>query len=161
MEEKKKKNWFKRHPILTVIGAIILIFVIIGAVSGGDNSPTSNTNEADSGEEQTAAPMEVVTTDFIAEFDANQLAAEEKYVGKPVQFTAKINNISEDIMGSPFLSLVPENADEYYLGTTIQCVFEEASQLTSLTNGQTVTVKGTAAEQTVGIISVKDCEVVN
>jgi hypothetical protein len=33
--EKAKQNWFKRHKKLTIMGGIILLFIIIGAVSGG------------------------------------------------------------------------------------------------------------------------------
>ena len=43
--------------------------------------------------------------EVIADFDKNQLAAEEKYGGKMIQFSAYVDNISEDIMGDPFLAL--------------------------------------------------------
>lgn len=52
MEEKteKKKNWFIRHKIITVIITIFVVFGIIGATSGNSSNmpssttPTSNTN---------------------------------------------------------------------------------------------------------------------
>ena len=153
-----------------IIGVVVFIVVIgiIGAASGG-NSNTSTTNNNTNTEasktnsnEPTQAPTAtvVVATDFIAEFDKNQLAAEEKYKGKLIEFTAKVKNISEDIMGSPFLSLEPETAEKYYYGTTIQCFFKEKSALTSLENGQVVTLRGTADTQSLGIIGVKNCQVV-
>lgn len=153
-----------------IIGVIIFFVVIgiVGALAGGDNNTASNTNNQTSDttnqqeqpQVQDQTPMTVVTADFIAEFDKNQLAAEEKYKGKLIEFTAKIKNISEDIMGSPFLSLEPELADEFYYGTTVQCFFEDKSQLTSLENGKTITVRGTADTQSLGIIGVKKCQVV-
>ncbi len=166
---KPKKGGERKLKKKIIIGVIVFIVVvgIIGAASGGDNntSTTNNTateatnnNQSQPAEEQTATT--VVATDFIAEFDKNQLAAEEKYKGKLIEFTAKIKNISEDITGTPFLSLEPETAEEYYFGTTIQCFFKEKSELTSLENGQVVTLRGTADTQSLGIIGVKSCQVV-
>jgi hypothetical protein len=103
--------------------------------------------------------MKVVTADFIAAFDKNQLSAEEKYKGKLIEFTAKVQNISE-VMGSPFLSLEPETPEESYFGTTIQCFFKDKSQLLSLANGQKVTVQGTVDTESFGVIGVEDCQVV-
>lgn len=46
---EKKKNWFAKHKILTVIGAIVLI-AIIGGAAGGDKSSksTDSTNGSSS-----------------------------------------------------------------------------------------------------------------
>lgn len=154
-----------------IIGVIVFIIVIgvIGALAGGDTDTPSqqqaNTNNNESQQsqpEQTQqqAAMEVVAADLIAEFDSNQLAAEEKYKGKQVKFSAKVANISEDILGAPFLSLEPESAEEYYFGTTIKCDFKEKSELTSLSKGQTATVEGKLDTQSLGIITIKDCKIV-
>ena len=127
------------------------------AAGGGENKTrTTNNNTAantdsaqqaqNAQEEPTVEATKVVTTDFIAEFDKNQLAAEEKYKDKLVEFTAVIANISEDIMGTPFLSLKPSD-DKYYVGTTIKCDFKEKSQLTSFANGQTITLQGSVSTQ--------------
>ena len=76
-----------------------------------------------------------------------------------MQFTGYIKNISEDILGSPFLSINP-NTDKYYFGTNIQCFFKDKSELTSLKNGQKVTLQGRLTSQSLGIIVIKDCKVV-
>jgi hypothetical protein len=39
-----KKNWFKRHKVLTVIGALILLVIVGGATGGSKN--TTNTNKS-------------------------------------------------------------------------------------------------------------------
>ena len=103
--------------------------------------------------------IKVNTQEFIAEFDKNQLAAEEKYKGKLIEFSAYIDNISEDILGSPFLSLKPTNT-EYYFDTSIQCFFADKSELISLQNGQKVTVQGKVDTQSLGIIVIKECKVI-
>jgi len=40
----KKKNWFLRHKILTGLGALVLLFIVIGTANGGKSStPTGST----------------------------------------------------------------------------------------------------------------------
>ncbi|OIP73624.1 MAG: hypothetical protein AUK08_03580 [Candidatus Pacebacteria bacterium CG2_30_36_39] len=42
--QEKQGNWAQRHPILTGILGIILLFIVIGASSGGSDTPTSQSN---------------------------------------------------------------------------------------------------------------------
>lgn len=142
----------------------LMVLGIIMAATGGESNKSANqeSKQVQPKQEGQAKPQEAIqleTSEFISEFDKNQLAAEEKYKGKLIEFTAYIDNISEDILGSPFLSLKPTN-DEYYFDTSIQCFFEDKANLTSLQNGQKVTVQGTANTQDLGIIGVKDCKVI-
>jgi len=46
MPSEKKKSWFDRHPILTVILILFLIGIIWGPISGS-SSETSNQNESE------------------------------------------------------------------------------------------------------------------
>lgn len=164
---EKKKGGMGKKIILGIVG-IIVLFVIIGAVGGGGKKETPPT--APAGEQREEArpeeeqPIEealsVSTAEFITEFDENQLAAEEKYKDKLIEFTAVIGNISEDILGTPFLSLKP-TAEEFYMGTTIKCSFKEKSELTAVKNGQTVTLQGVVDTQSLGIISIKSCKIVS
>ena len=166
-EVEKKQNWFMRHKIWT---AIIVVFIVISIGNSGKSSDTKSVTQPSQpaqeqptankpAEKPTAVPISYETVDaksMIAEFDENQLAAEKKLI----QFTAKIINISEDIMGNPFLSLAPTSASDTYFGTSIQCVFKNKEDLTTLKNGQKVTLNGEAQKQTIGIITVKNCQVV-
>ena len=159
----KQKNWFMRHKILT----IIIIIIVIGAIkASGSSSIDENTSDSISSPAETEQVEEQMSYEevdmvaFISEFDNNQLAAEDKYKDKNIKLTAKISNISEDIMGNPFLSLEPINGGDYYMGTHIQCIFEDKSSLMNVANGQVVTVQGVASEQTLGIIGIDNCQIV-
>jgi len=152
------RNWFVRHKIITGILALFLIGIIITSVNGGSSNTSNNTNNTSNAEE-TKTATKVTTTAFIGEFDKNQLSAEQKYKDKLVEFSAVIDNISEDIASTPFLSLKP-SSDQYYVGTTIKCSFASKSDITSLANGQTVTLQGTVKNQSLGIIDIRDCKVV-
>lgn len=155
-------------PVKIISGIIvtIIIFWVIGAIFGGSknsNNTTSSTNGAQPTQEVAiSAPIVVDATALVAEYDKNKLAAQDKYTGKFVQTTAFIKNISDDIMGSYYLSLNPTN-DQYYFGTTIACYFADKSQkskLTALANGQSVTVTGKMSDMSLGFVDMKECNIV-
>lgn len=160
-----QRNWFGRHKIITGILVIIVVFGIIGAAgSKGGNTSTSsgnNTTTTDSNNQPEAkpTPMVIDAVSLVGEYDKNKLSAQDKYTGKVVQTTAFIQNISSDITGSYYLSLKPSD-DQYYVGTTLQCFFADKKVLTSLANGQSVTVAGTMQEMSLGIVEMKDCSLV-
>lgn len=158
--ETKKKNWFRRHPIITGILALIIIFVVIGAAgSSKGTSSSSNSTASSSSPTPAAKPMIIDATSLVGEYDKNKLSAQDKYTGKVVQTSGYIKNISSDITGSYYISLNPSN-DQYYFGTTIQCYFNDKSQLTSLANGQQATVQGTMQDMSLGIVEMKDCQII-
>lgn len=158
-----QRNWFRKHPILTGIFGLIIFFVVIGVAGskGGSSNTTSDTGNSTANATQApkTPPMVVDATALVGEYDKNKLAAQDKYTGKIVQTTAFIDNISSDIAGSYYLSLKPSN-DQYYAGTTFQCYFNDKSALTSLANGQSVTVTGTMQDMSLGIVEMKDCSLV-
>lgn len=56
----KKKNWFARHKVLTVILGIVVLIIIAGAAGGGaDTDTTNNSNESteSNASESDAAPV--------------------------------------------------------------------------------------------------------
>lgn len=157
-----QRNWFRKHPILTVILALFVIGMI-GSANGGTKTDTTTKSTNSESPEVTQQPTEeAITIDakvLVGEYDKNKLAAQDKYTGKTIKTTAFIKNISSDILGSYFLSLNPVN-DQYYFGTSIQCYFETKDQLTSLENGQKVTVQGKMQDMSIGIVQMKECSVV-
>lgn len=161
--EEKKKSWFRRHKIITGIIVLVVLFGIIGA--GGSKTSTNNTagnnqaaNEATT--QQTATVVEPLA--LIGEYDKNKIAAQDKYTNKLVQLTAYVSNISNDVTGKYYLSLHPTN-EQYYVGTSITCYFADKSaksEITSLENGQSVTVQGTMGDMSLGIVVMNNCKVV-
>lgn len=101
--------------------------------------------------------LEVEINSFIKEFDDNQLAAESKYKGKSVKFTGFVDNISEDILGDPYISIKPTN-EQYYFDTSIQCYFDSKDALFNIKNEQQATFQGKVDTQSLGTIVVKNCQ---
>lgn len=46
-----EKNWIKRHPVWTGVIGIVVLFIIIGAFSGGDNSSNTQTPNQNNNQE--------------------------------------------------------------------------------------------------------------
>lgn len=53
-EQPKKKNWFARHKVLTVIGALILIGAVGAGMNGSKNDGGDTAQPAANGEQATA-----------------------------------------------------------------------------------------------------------
>ena len=169
---QKKPNWFRRHPIITGIIVLILLSGVIDAFKNdkpmSNVSQTSPTAQAEIRKDEPTAtqtpakeeikPMTVVLADFVKEFDDNQLSAESKYKNKLVSFSGYIKNISEDVMGSPYLAIQPV-ADEYYFDTYVQCYFKNKNDLMSIKNGQMIEVTGKVESQSLGNVLIKDCSI--
>jgi hypothetical protein len=165
-----QRSWFRRHPILTVILALILIGIIGGAVGGNKNnsSPqptqTANNTQAQNNPQvtpqATQQPTIVDATTLIGEFDKNKLAANDKYTGKLVQTTGYISNISGGDLGGDYYIVINPSAGQDYFGTDIQAFFKDKTVLTTLSNGDKVTVQGTMGDMTLGSVVINDCSVV-
>lgn len=138
---------------LVIIGAIILLG-IIGA-AGGSKSSTSTTNTSSNGSTPTPREVVKVTAREIADaFDENQVAAEQNWAGKYVEFSAKISNITDN--GLSFTNV----ASKDFSLAQISCKIKDKQQILSLKNEQTITVRGVVGKQTIGVIDLSECEVV-
>ncbi len=153
------RNWFVKHPFVT----IILVFIVIGIAnsSGGakKSDNVSNTNSAAVQQKATTPEvkpeaMKITAKQLADDFDENQVAAEKKWENKLVTFTATVSNITE--YGISFSNI----ASKQFSMSQISCKISDKDQLLSLKNGQSATVKGVVGGQTIGVIDLKDCEVV-
>lgn len=155
------RSWPARHPILTAILALFIIGMGIGAVSGGGSETSKPEVKTETEvtstkvvEEGAPAPMQIKVTELADEFDENQVAAEAKWEGKLVEFAAEISNITDS--GVSFHNV----SSKEFSFTQISCRIADKNQLLSLKNGELVTVQGTVGKQSLGVIDIKDCKVV-
>lgn len=142
-------------------GIIFIGLIVIGVIASmgksGSTTPTSNSNNTTQkqGEQQpTKEPEQVTATAIADDFDGNQVAAESKWNGKYVQFTAVVSNITDS-----GLSFSDVGSKQFSL-TQISCKVDDKQSLLSLKNGESVTVKGTIGKQTIGVVDMSDCEVI-
>ncbi len=143
--------------ILKIIGGLFLVLIvlgIIGTAAGGKKTTSDTGNNQPAQEAKVQEPTIIKVQELADDFDSNQVAAESKWKGKLVQFTAEITNITQ--YGLSFSKI----ASKQFSMTQISCKVTDKQQLLSLKNGQTVTVKGVVGGQTIGVIDVSDCSVV-
>ena len=131
----------------------LLALIVIGTISASGGS-----KKADDATAKTTAPDKTATVvdvkAFGDEFEANQVAAEAKYKEKYVQMTAPITNITDS--GLSFQNVTTKQ----FSMTQISCNISDKNKVLSLKNGETVTFKGKVTDQTIGVISLTDCEVI-
>jgi hypothetical protein len=147
-----QRNWFGKHPFLTII-LIIIIIGIFGNSSNKNNS-TNQSEELKTEASATPTPITITARQLADDFDANQVSAEAKWQDKYIEFSAKISNITD--LGLSFSSV----GSKQFSMTQISCQIKDKQQLMSLTNGQTVKVRGKVGKQTIGVIGVTDCQVI-
>lgn len=144
--------------ILKWVGIGFVVLIGLGVLSSIGKSTTKTTSPTTGITQEKEQPVQEPTTitakELADDFDGNQVAAEAKWKDKLVQFSAEITNITDT--GLSFTNI----GTKQYSMTQISCRIIDKQQLLPLKNGQTVTVKGTVGGQTIGVIDLKDCSVV-
>lgn len=140
-------------------GAIVFVgLIVIGVVAGKGGSTNTTTGSNAQNQPQTEStqvePMKVTVKEIADDFDSNQVAAEEKWNGKYVEFSAEITNITDS--GLSFSNI----ASKQFSLAQISCRTTDKQQLISVKNGDTVTVRGTVGKQSLGVIDVSNCQIV-
>lgn len=165
----------KKAPLGSV-GAFVA-FIIVGlllpdspgqAAQGNQakiEDGTQQTQEATQQEQAKIADEAKIRSKLIAaamtpkaiwsDFNANEVAAENKYKDKIISIKGKINIIKTDMAGNPMISF---SIDNYGL-KTIQCFFssDEKGSIGSLSKGQRIIVSGTVNGMIMGSVFIREC----
>lgn len=157
---EKRRSWFRRHPILTVILALFVV-VIAGSALGSNSKPAPASSSPAAGQQVSddqplpAKPIVVnKVTEIGDDFEANQVAAERKWGGKLVQFTGIVTNIKSS--GVSFGKVTSK-----FSLTQISCDLDDENVLATLTKGKPATVRGVVGDdQILGVIRLNECQVV-
>lgn len=85
------------------------------------------------------APVEVSAKQLYADYDANEVSADDKYKGKVLRVTGVIETIGKDILGAPFVEFTT------HYGPGVQCMFDDSDKpkLATLKKGEKLVVLGT------------------
>ena len=146
---QKRKSWFARHKLLTVLGAIVILIIAIPALSGGDQEPTTTTGDdpGTSDGEQASDDVEEATgigdpvRDGKFEFTVNSVECGETELGDDILSTTAqgqfcLVSLTVENIGDEPQSLFGDNqylldtqGREFSADTEAQLYLEEA-QLT-------------------------------
>jgi hypothetical protein len=103
---------------------------------------------------QQTTPTVIQVKQMGDDFEANQVAAEKKWGGKYIQFTAEVSNINSS--GITFGDVTSK-----FSFTQVSCDLEDENAVLSLAKGKPATVRGIVDDdQLLGVISLNQCQVV-
>lgn len=130
--------------VLALAGAVLFWFLATREEEG----PT----RAVSGE---LPPVATTAEDLIGAYEKNEIAADEKFKGRRVVVTGKVDRIRTDLLDDPVV----------HLGggfVSVDCYFDERHKrrLAKLSPGDQVKLRGVGKGQTLGSPQLGDCEVV-
>lgn len=123
---EKKRIWFARHKVLTVIGVIVLLAIIGGAAGGGNKSTTSSNGSKDTKTQAKAETAKVGQAANDGKFEFTVTSVEcgkasvgaNQYLTKTAQGQYCLLNVSVKNIGDQAQSLVSSN--QYLLNASGQ-----------------------------------------
>ena len=140
---------------------VIVLLGIIGATMSSDSlkldkmiQGTSKSSE--SSKEEVAPVIKVSAITLTEEYDANKVAADQKYKGNLLEIMGTIDSIGKDILDTPYVILKGRELSLF----GVQCMFskDKESKLIELKKGQTLKVRGKLSGELIGNIIVRDCD---
>lgn len=134
----------KRH-VLSIIVLFVFGFLAVGSID----------TEEETKKVQSQTPSYRLSADKLySEYDANEVAADNKYKGKVVVVSGTIRDIGKDIIDQAYIVI---GGDGFLDG--VHCVFTEDqhSSFDRLSKGQNVTVKGEVSGKIMGSVLMNKC----
>ena len=169
MEETEKPAVDKKIPMGALV---VVILAIVVALAGCDAQYTPKKAQAPAVTQPvTMSPVTrasqlvgvkyfVTPRQLVDAYDANEVAASQKYAGCQIVVKGRIDDIGTDILGDPYITLRAEIMTSEDNSDYVQCCFakKDLNAIAQLTKGQTVEVKGTIGSTHLWNVLVNDCE---
>jgi len=134
--------------------AVTMVLMLSAVV--GCNKPKSSSPPAEE-----PKPVATLTSDeLIAEYQKNEVGADQKYKDKLIEVTGKVAEIKKDLFGRYFVGLGTAHEGEMF---DVMCYLDPSSEADAgkLQKGETATIKGLCQGRTGGIVlTLKVCKIV-
>lgn len=157
--DKPKRSILK--TTFLVLGGLLLLILIIGAISGDPNDETVAPGGADQSASEAAnvasePPLKVTAGQLYSAYAANEAAAQEQYGSRPLEVSGKVDSIDLDFSDNPDVLLATGNEYE-----TARASLTEASRprAASLSKGQAITLLCQDVGEVIGTPMLKDCDI--
>jgi len=123
---------------------------------GTDKQATKEVAASTTGAPTASGPVvDVSAKQLYADYEANEVSADDKYKGKVLRVSGTVLSIGKDVLDTPYV--------EFATGDTVlgvQCMFDEPGVLGSLKKGQKLTVRG-KGDGKMGNVLLRGCMVDN
>jgi len=122
------------RTLLNVLSVVILAAFAMMAAGSLESEESTESQVANQ-----APALTVSAVRLFADYDSNEVAADQKYKGKTLLVSGTVNDIGKDIMDTMYVTLVGDGV----IGQ-VQCFFAKshAGALAGLSKGMNVSVKG-------------------
>ena len=122
------------RTLLNVLSVVILAAFAMMAAGSLESEESTERQVANQTPDLTVSAVRLY-----ADYDSNEVAADQKYKGKTLLVSGTVNDIGKDIMGTMYVTLVGHGV----IGQ-VQCFFAKshAGELAGLSKGMSVSVKG-------------------
>lgn len=119
--------------IRTALVVTTLVVALILSVASGKED-----KEVEKEVSKASAVATLSAADLHSEYQANEVAADEKYKGKVVVITGTVDSIGKDIADTPYVTLSAGQFEH------VQCMFskDRAGELAKVSKGQQARLKG-------------------
>lgn len=144
------KKFFKWVGIL--LGGFIALIVVIGVTA----SPTDNATKSEPATVSAAPPMPATAQEILTRYKDNEVAADQKFKGKKLAVSGKVDAIQSGMGDAPFLVLVAGGEYEF---NKPQAHMEnsEKDKVVALKKGQMVKLVCTGNGEIAGTPMLSDC----
>ncbi len=136
--------------VIYVLVIISLLSGLIGVVGCEVKSSKSTVGEL------------ILAKDIYSAYAADKIKADEEYKGRILlQLQGTVNHTGEDSFNNPYILL---GSEEEWVGGGVRCLFEDEGDISSLSKGDKITVKGKCSGCIPGnviIVILKDCSLVS
>lgn len=133
-KSKSEKNFFMRHKVMTIIGAVVVVSIIASA--GGDKEPNTVQEPIDRTNLELDINEDVQVDDLLYELDSNSMVAKSKYEDKNIWLVGTVSNIDSD---GKYFSL-RGNDDFSLINVQIYVDEEQRDGLMNIEKGSTIRV---------------------
>lgn len=138
-------------PIVYFVGVSILV----GTATSSYDDYKTRAEAANSQSAAASAPVadaiKVSARDLFRAYEANEIAADSRYKGKPIEVTGTVEGITSDLMDEPVVQL---SAGEFQ---SVNASGLDKSVAAALSKGQTVTLNCTGAGEVIGSPMLSNC----
>jgi len=106
--------------------------------------------------------LKVSAPKLYSDYDSNEVSADSKYKGKTLEVTGSVIDVSKGLFDSVYIALDQGGAMGGHVGM-VHCYLTDDSEEEAgkLKKGQRVTIRGKCDGATLGIVSVKNCVIVD
>lgn len=143
------KKGVKNMPTWLVFTLVVGVLVLLSVVA----KMVANDNAGKHKGVAYTPSISVSAVQLKADYDQNEVSADQKYKGRRILVNGKIVNIGKDMLDNAYVVLSNGDANDVF---NVRCMFEDENVMVSFRKGQYLKVIGTV-EGKIGDVILKKC----